>query len=113
MVNVMENMTTIIISVPVVFLIFTALIALVMRLVGRSASRQPGGEHEREPYACGQRNVKHYVSPDFTKVFAYAFVFTIMHVLVMVIATAPADSVLMPIAYITAGALVMFLIFKR
>ena len=109
----MGTMTSIILSVPVVFLLFTALIALVMRLLRRNASRQPGGEHEQEPYACGQRNVEHNVAPDFSKVFAYAFIFTIMHVLVMVIATAPADSVMMPLAYVTAGALVMFLIFKR
>lgn len=109
----MESLTAILLSVPVVFLLSAALISLMMLVLRRNASRQPGGEHEKEPYACGQRNVEHNVSPDFFKVFAYAFVFTIMHVLVMVVATAPADSVLLPIAYVGAGVLVMLLIFKR
>ncbi len=108
----MEKVTTILLSTPVVFLIFTGLIALIMHLLKRKASLLPGGEHEQEPYACGQRDVEHHVAPDFSKVFAYAFIFTIMHVLVMVIATAPPDSVLLPIMYVTAGALVMFLIFR-
>ena len=45
--------------------------------------------------------------------FYLAFFFTIMHVLVMIVATAPAGHTLMPVAYIAVGALAMLILFRK
>jgi len=108
-------MREILISAPVIFLFFALAAAAAMRLAGRKADTTPGGAHELDPYACGQdeNTVGHYVSPNYYKLFAYAFFFTVMHVLVLVVSTAPAGHTMLPVAYIFAGVLAMLILFRR
>ncbi len=108
-------MDKILVSAPVVFLFFALLIALISLYLGRKADKTPGGEHELDPYACGQdeSTVRHYVSPNYYRMFSYAFFFTVMHVLVLTVATAPAGHTLLPVAYILAGVLAMLILFRR
>lgn len=108
-------MRDIFLSTPVIFLLFAGLVALLSRLLRKKADATPGGEHELDPYACGQdeKTVAHYVSPNYYKLFAYAFFFTVMHVLVLTVATAPAGQTLLPIAYILFGVLAMLMLFRR
>ena len=75
----------------------------------------PGKESLRklESYACGQREVTHNVVPDYGQFYPYAFFFTIMHVLVLVVATAPADALTLPLLYVAAGVLALLIIFRR
>ena len=70
-------------------------------------------EHGLEGYACGQRNVRHYVNPDYSQFFPFALFFTIMHVLVLVVATASYEALLLPIIYVASGVLAMIIIFKN
>ena len=102
-------MREILISAPVIFLLFALAVAAAMRLVSRKADTTPGGPRELDPYACGQdeKTVEHHVSPSYYKLFAYAFFFTVMHVLVLVVSTAPAGHTMLPVAYIFAGVLAM------
>lgn len=65
-----------------------------------------------EAYACGQRNVVHEVSPDYSQFFPYAFFFTIMHVLTLIIATAPVDALTLPLLYVGVGVLALLIIFR-
>ena len=74
----------------------------------RNVQREEG----LESYACGQRDVRHYVNPDYRQFFPFAFFFTIMHVLALVVATASFEALLMPIVYIAAGILAMVIIFR-
>ncbi|MBP7176688.1 MAG: hypothetical protein KBA53_10830 [Thermoclostridium sp.] len=69
--------------------------------------------NETDSYACGQKNIQHYVNPDFSQFFPYAFFFTIMHVLVLIVATAPYDAPLLPIIYTLSGILSLVIIFRR
>lgn len=66
-----------------------------------------------EAYACGQRNVLHSVSPDYSQFYPYAFFFTVMHVLVLVVATAPAGALTLPLLYVAAGVLALLIVFRR
>jgi len=100
-------------STPIIFIIFVLLTALFSYATGREADKTPGGEHELEAYACGQRNISHFVSPNYERVFKYAFFFTVMHVLVLVTATAPHGLSLMPIIYVTSGLVSILILFKR
>lgn len=108
-------MRAILISAPVVFLFFLLFVALVSRFLARKADKTPGGKHELDPYACGQNEsfVDQYVSPNYYRLFAYAFFFTVMHVLVLTVATAPSGHTLLPVAYILTGVLAMLILFRR
>ncbi|HHT86583.1 MAG TPA: hypothetical protein GXZ61_02800 [Clostridiales bacterium] len=102
---------------PVVFAIFILLLLLFSRKLSEYSAHNEEkhicDDIEGNAYACGQQNVKHYVNPDYSQFFPYAFFFTILHVLVLVVVTAPKESAILSIAYIVAGALAMFVLFKK
>ena len=98
---------------PVVFAAFLLLFALGMRRARRYAARTEAGERELEPYACGQREFESYVNPDYTQFFRYAFVFSVLHVLALVVATAPSNATALPLAYVAAGVLTLSIIFRK
>lgn len=104
-----------IISTPVLFLSFLLMLALLSIYLKRKADKTPSGKHAFDPYACGQDKdaVSQYVNPNFRRMFYLAFFFTVMHVLVMIVATAPARHTLMPVAYIAVGALAMLILFRK
>jgi NADH-quinone oxidoreductase subunit A len=106
---------SVIISTPVLFLSFLLMLALLSIYLKRKADKTPSGKHAFDPYACGQAEdaVSQYVNPNFRRMFYLAFFFTVMHVLVMIVATAPAKHTLMPVAYIAVGALAMVILFRK
>ena len=105
----------VIISTPVLFLAFLLLLALLSLYLKRKADKTPSGKHAFDPYACGQTEdaVSQYINPNFRRMFYLAFFFTVMHVLVMIVATAPMGHTLMPVAYIAVGALAMLILFRK
>ena len=106
-------MDNLIFAPPIVFLIFVAIFLLCSKGFSRYSRHGIRGERETDSYACGQRNVQNYVNPDYSQYFPYAFLFTIMHVLVLVVATAPYDAPLLPVVFIASGILSLVIIFKR
>lgn len=98
---------------PIVFLLFFIIFLVCSGIMSKYSHNSMRGERKLDPYACGQRDIQNYVNPDYNQFFPYAFFFTIMHVLVLVIATAPYDAPLLPIVYIASGILAMVIIFKR
>ena len=111
----MMSVEQIVITTPVLFLSFLLLLMLLSIYLKRKADKTPSGKHAFDPYACGQSKdaVSQYVNPNFRRMFYLAFFFTIMHVLVMIVATAPAGHTLMPVAYIAVGALEMLILFRK
>ncbi|MCR4962696.1 MAG: hypothetical protein K6B40_02290 [Firmicutes bacterium] len=104
----------ILLSPPVLFLLLLAIgLALSHAVSGLAAPGGANGDRKLESYACGQRHYTHNTSPDYGQFFPYAFFFTIMHVLVLVIATAPRDVLTMPLLYVGAGLLALYIIFRR
>lgn len=106
-------MKSLIFAPPIVFLIFVVIFLACSKGLSRYSHRGIRRENESDAYACGQRNVQHYVNPDYSQFFPFAFFFTIMHVLVLVIATAPYNTTLLPVVYIASGILSLVIIFKR
>ena len=106
-------MSNIFLSPPIVFIIllFTGLFFSYM--VKYLAAPSSPSVRKDESYACGQRNVKHMVSPDYEQFFPFAFFFTIMHVLVLVVATAPKDNITLPLIFVGAGILSLMILFRR
>ncbi len=106
-------MLNLILAPPVTFLFFILLGLGLSKIVAHYAAKGNISERKTESYACGQRQVSHNVSPDYSQFFPYAFFFTIMHVLVLVIATAPKATLSLPLLYIAAGILALLIIFRR
>ncbi|MDD2214460.1 MAG: hypothetical protein PHR21_08005 [Oscillospiraceae bacterium] len=108
-------MSAILYSPPVVFGLFLLLFLLLLRLLDRYAVHGgTGGAHALDPYACGQRDFENYVNPDYTQFFRYAFVFTVMHVVALVIATASVSGLtVLPLIYVAASILSLAIIFRK
>ncbi len=103
----------VLLSPAVVFTLFLLLFWLGMRRARSYAAKTEAGERELEPYACGQRDYESYVNPDYTQFFRYAFVFSVLHVLALVVATAPWEAMGLPLAYVAAGILTLSIIFRK
>ena len=106
-------MIQILLSPPITFLLFILLGLALSQAVAGYAPVGEENERRLESYACGQRQVTHSVSPDYSQFFPYAFFFTIMHVLVLVVATAPYGALALPLLYVAGGLLALFIIFRR
>jgi len=77
---------------------------------GAKGEDSPG---KYESYACGQSGFANRVTPDYSQFFPYAFFFTIMHVLVLIVATVPVGELTLPLLYIVVGILAMIILFRR
>jgi len=106
-------MDAIILAPPIAFLIFAVIFSGCSRGFSRFSHESSGREDGLDSYACGQRDVRNYVNPDYSQFFPFAFLFTIMHVLVLVVATAPYDAPVLPVVFIAAGIFCLIMIFKR
>ena len=109
------NAATVLTSTPVVFIAFLLLFTGLSAYLKRKADKTPAGKHAVDPYACGQDKdtVRQFVAPNYQRTFYLAFFFTVMHVLVMIVATAPAGHTLLPVAYIGVGVLAMLILFRK
>lgn len=86
-------MDRIMLSPPVVFLVLLAVSWALSRLCARCAYRKR--QHEgasRTAYACGEDLKSHMIQPDYSQFFPFAFFFTILHVVALVIATVPVET---------------------
>jgi NADH:ubiquinone oxidoreductase subunit 3 (subunit A) len=106
-------MEAVLYSPPVIFAMFLVILILGSNWLSRFAKKGNLGEHALDSYACGQRNVENHVNPDYSQFYQYAFVFTVAHVLILVVATAPADARFFPVVYIISGMLSILIIFRR
>ena len=106
-------MEAVLYSPPVVFTLFFLLFILCSKWLSKFARKSKSGEHAQDSYACGQRDVENFVNPDYSQFFQYAYIFTVIHVLILVVATVPADASLFPVAYIVAGVLSVLILFRR
>jgi hypothetical protein len=108
----MPSLTNPLLAFGIVLLASMGLLYVMGRLRYRPA---PGNESNPKPYACGEEG-QPFVRPDYSQVFPFAFFFTILHVVALVVTTAPDGStstVIMALLYIVAAALGLFVLFRR
>lgn len=100
-------------SPPVIFVLMFFSVAMLSKWLSKYSAKGKTSEQALDPYACGQRDVENYVNPDYSQYFPYAFIFTVVHILILVVATAPSGAPALPIFYIAAGVLAVVIAFKR
>ncbi len=106
-------MATILLTPPVAFIIYLGLSALISLFSKRLAATGKDSPGKNKSYACGEDLLVNRAQPDYSQFFQFAFFFTIMHVVVLVVATDPAGISLMSGLYLTVTVLVLFMLFRR
>jgi NADH-quinone oxidoreductase subunit A len=110
-------LNTIILTPPLAFLIvLTASLSFLKLLSGLSFKCKPEDEACRKSYACGEDVPTSMIQPDYSAFFPFAFLFTILHVVALVVATAPlrtVASLAMALIYVAGAVTALFVLFRR
>jgi NADH:ubiquinone oxidoreductase subunit 3 (subunit A) len=106
-------MSTFLLTPPVAFLLYLGLSALISLLSKRLAATGKESPGKNKSYACGEDMLVNRAQPDYSQFFQFAFFFTIMHVVVLVVATDPAGVSLTSGLYLAVTVLALFMLFRR
>ena len=103
---------------PVAFIVVFVLSWLQYRSLGvlSSGEKWTSEQGQLKGYACGEEVSDHRVQPDYSQFFSFAFFFTIMHVMALVVATVPAGypaASLCAAVYLVGSAVGLFILFRR
>lgn len=102
-----------ILTPPIAFLILLAAAYLISLSSNMLAAKGLESGGKNKAYACGENVADNKAQPDYSQFFPFAFFFTIMHVLVLIVATAPKGVIGLPLLYIGAGIIALFVLFRR
>lgn len=84
----------ILLSPPFAFLIMTVAVSVFMWLSSFLAARdRKNAGQSKKAYSCGEEFSGHLIQPDYSQFFPFAFFFTMLHVIALVIATVPVETV--------------------
>jgi NADH-quinone oxidoreductase subunit A len=104
-------------SPPLVFIIvFFAAFCVVYMLSKLAFKPLKLPEGLTKEYACGEDIKTHMIQPDYTQFYPFAFYFTILHVVALMIATVPVatiETILIAVVYILGAIVGLFVLYKR
>jgi NADH:ubiquinone oxidoreductase subunit 3 (subunit A) len=104
---------------PITFVVVLISMMLLLKLLGLVSAKTVKPSHDSgklKSYACGEDVKNNRIAPDYSEFFPFAFFFTIMHVLALVVVTVPAGSLsatVIAIGYASALAIGLFILFRR
>ena len=97
-----------------VLLLTVALLEVASRRLAPKGADSPG---KTKAYACGEDPVTNRVQPNYGEYFPFAFFFTIMHVVALMLATVPGGglkkAVGIAVLYVLVGLSGLFILFKE
>lgn len=100
-------------SPPVVFLIFLLISFGVSLVSKRLSARGADAAAKHQAYACGESMEENRGQPDYSQFFKFAFFFTIMHVVALVVATDPAGLTVTSGVYLGVTVLSLYMLLRR
>ena len=111
-------MDTILLSPPVAFVIMLVAALLFSGAISRLGFKPKGPDSNGtgKSYACGEDVSTHLMQPDYTQFFPFAFFFTILHVVTLMIATVPVETVesfSIAVLYIMGAVVTLLILFRR
>jgi NADH:ubiquinone oxidoreductase subunit 3 (subunit A) len=102
---------------PIAFLILLLTIVVLNYLFSKLAFRNNGqSEESKKAYSCGEEFSGHLIQPDYSQFFPFAFFFTVLHVVAMVIATIPAvtqENFAIAVVYILGAIIGLFILMRK
>ncbi|MGD0597256.1 MAG: hypothetical protein ABSA64_07000 [Sedimentisphaerales bacterium] len=102
---------------PVVFiavLVAALFFAYVLSKLALKPKSVPAGLTKE--YSCGEDIKTHMIQPDYSQFFPFAFYFTILHVVALMIATVPMATIqtfMIAVVYILGAIVGLFVLYKR
>jgi hypothetical protein len=106
-------MEKILLSPPVAFAVLLAVSILISYFSKFLAAKGTVSAGKEESYACGEDVDLHKVQPDYSQFFPFAFFFTIMHVVVLIVATIPKNISILAGLYLLVAILALFILFRK
>ncbi len=104
-------------TAPVVFiavLVAALFFAYVLSKLALKPKSVPAGLTKE--YSCGEDIKTHMIQPDYSQFFPFAFYFTILHVVALMIATVPMATMqtfMIAVVYILGAIVGLFVLYKR
>jgi NADH-quinone oxidoreductase subunit A len=102
---------------PVAFIILLAAIGFLNYLFSKWAYHKTAlSEEAKTAYSCGEEFSEHLIQPDYSQFFPFAFFFTVLHVVAMVIATIPVvttETLTMAMVYIVGAVIGLFILLRK
>jgi len=98
---------------PITFLIYLLISAGISMVSRRYAARGTYTENKARSYACGEDLKENRGQPDYSEFFKFAFFFTIMHVIALVVATDSEGLSIVSAVYIGVTALALFMVLRK
>jgi NADH:ubiquinone oxidoreductase subunit 3 (subunit A) len=103
---------------PVVFIMILGVTLCLSGLLGRLSFKpsHTANAGSRKAYACGEDIPEHKVQVNYGQFFPFAFFFTILHVLALMVATVPIEtmnSFFIAVIYIVGGLTGLIVLFSR
>ena len=109
--------TRIILSPPGAFIITLFVVAILAKLLGSCASGKRKDQTDaKKAYACGEDFDGHFIQPDYSQFFPFAFFFTLAHVATLILAIIPAVSLTTLILagiYIEGAVVALFILYRK
>ncbi|MBP7056692.1 MAG: hypothetical protein KBB52_07550 [Candidatus Omnitrophica bacterium] len=104
-------------SPPIAFIIVFISIGLFSAALSKLSFRPKKlPEGARKSYACGEDAPTNLIQPDYVQFFPFAFFFTILHVIALVVATVPIEtfeSFTIAVIYLAGAITGLFILFRR
>ena len=102
---------------PAAFIIVLVAMLIFTKLLSRlSYKARLEDEASTKPYACGEDMPTSLIQPDYSVFFPFAFLFTILHVVALVVTTMPiqtSGSLTIALIYIVGAITGLFILFRR
>ena len=110
-------MANILLTPPVAFVIVLLTMLIFSRFLSILACKpKTHGEGECKSYACGEDMPTSLIQPDYSQFFPFAFFFTILHVVTLIIATMPVATIgsfAIALIYILGAIVGLSILFRR
>lgn len=102
---------------PIIFLVVLAAVSIFSKLCGLLSFKNPKpGKGQKECYACGEDVPNHRIQPNYSEFFPFAFFFTIIHVVALIISTVPAatpDTYAIVVLFIVGSLIGLSILFRK
>ena len=106
-------MGILILSPPITFIIYLLLFLGISAVFKKLAAHGAYSEGKEKSYACGEEMAANQGQPEYSEFFMLAFFFTIIHVIVLVVATDTNGLTLASAVYIGVTVLALFMLLRR
>jgi NADH:ubiquinone oxidoreductase subunit 3 (subunit A) len=109
--------TNILLSPPMVFAIILIMVLFLSKMLSMLAFKPAKKIADQgKPYACGENIPTHMIQPDYTQFFPFAFYFTILHVVALMVALVPIETLetlSIAVIYVLVAVVGLMVLYRR